>query len=426
MKRVLMIAFHFPPLAGSSGIQRTLSFARHLPRFGWEPLILTAHKRAFARVSDDQLGDVPSDVVVERAFALDSARHLAILGRYPAFAARPDRWITWWLGAVPKGLAMIRKFRPDAIWSTYPIATAHKIGYTLHRLSGLPWIADFRDPMTEDGYPADPRIRQSYKEIEEAVLRSASFGVFVTPGLVRLHHKRYPEIPIARLAVIENGYDEEIFAPLDGTAAREGPLVPGAFTLLHSGVVYPNERDPTQFFQALRRMLDEGGLKPGELRVRLRAPFHETLLTRLIDTFRVADIVELAAPVTYRHALQEMMRADGLLVLQASNCNDQIPAKVYEYLRCRRPIIGLTDPAGDTAGLLRKSGIHNIARLDSAEEIALELRRFLDEVRRGEAGFPTDGFIAEASRLRRTRELTGLLDQMCPPVPMTGGNSLAH
>jgi len=412
MKRLLMIAFHFPPLAGSSGIQRTISFARHLPQFGWEPLILTAHPRAYERVTDDQLGDVPSDITVERAFALDTARHLAILGRYPAFAARPDRWVTWWLGAVPRGLAMIRKYRLDALWSTYPIATAHKIGHTLHRLSGLPWIADFRDPMAQDGYPADPRTWQSFKAIEEAALRSASFGVFVTPGSARLYQERYPDIPNGRLAVIENGYDEENFAPFDGRAAREGPLLPGTFTLLHSGIVYPSERDPTRFFEALRRMMDAGSLGPGELRVRLRAPAHEALLAKLIDTFRVAEIVELAPPIPYRQALEEMMRADGLLVLQASNCNDQIPAKVYEYLRCQRPIIALTDPAGDTSWLLRKAGIHNFARLDSAEDIALALRRFLDQVKHGEAVLPSDALVAGASRLHRARELASVLDQL--------------
>jgi len=412
MKRLLMIAFHFPPLVGSSGIQRTISFARHLPRFGWEPLILTAHPRAYERVSDDQLKDLPSDTIVERAFALDSSRHLAVMGRYPAFAARPDRWVTWWLGAVPNGLQMIRKYRPHAVWSTYPIATAHKIGSTLHRLSGLPWIADFRDPMAQDGYPADPKTWQSFKEIEEAALRSASFGVFVTPGSARLYHERYPDIPNARLAVIENGYDEDDFAPLDGSAPRKGPLLPDTFTLLHSGIVYPIERDPTQLFRALRLMLDEGSLKPGELRVRLRATAHEALLATLIDTFRVAEIVELAPPIPYRQTLEEMMRADGLLVLQASNCNEQIPAKVYEYLRCQRPIIALTDPAGDTSRLLSKSGIHNIARLDSAEDIALALRRFLDQVKRGEATLPSDALVAGASRLHRARELAGLLDRL--------------
>jgi len=410
MKRLLMIAFHFPPLAGSSGIQRTIGFARHLPRFGWEPLILSAHPRAYERVSDDQLTDLPPEAIVERAFALDSSRHIAVKGRYPAFAARPDRWVSWWLGAVPKGLAMIRNYRPHAIWSTYPIATAHKSGHTLHRLSGLPWIADFRDPMAQDGYPANPKTWRSFRKIEERALRSASFSVFVTPGAARTYRERYPDVPVASLTVIENGYDEESFSRLE--SSNKGPLLPGTFTLVHSGIVYPSERDPTQLFQALRRMLDENRLKPDELRVRLRASGHDVLLNQLIDRFRLAEIVELAPSIPYRHALAEMTRADGLLVLQAANCNDQIPAKVYEYLRCRRPIIALTDPAGDTASLLRKAGIQNIAPLDSAEEIGLELRRFLDQAKRGEAALPGAALVARASRSHRANELATLLDHL--------------
>jgi hypothetical protein len=126
----------------------------------------------------------------------------------------------------------------------------------------------------------------------------------------------------------------------------------------------------------------------------------------------VAEIIELAPPIPYRSALQEMMRADGLLVLQASNCNDQIPAKVYEYLRCQRPILALTDPRGDTAGLLREAGIRNIARLDSTREIASELARFLDQVSLRQAARPSDAFVRLASRLERTREFSTLLEQL--------------
>lgn len=50
-----MIAYPFPPLVGSSDVQRTIAFARHLPRFGCESFIPTAHPRAGERVSDDQL-----------------------------------------------------------------------------------------------------------------------------------------------------------------------------------------------------------------------------------------------------------------------------------------------------------------------------------------------------------------------------------
>jgi hypothetical protein len=87
-----MIAYHFPPLQGSSGIQRTLRFARYLPEFGWEPIVLTAHPRAYESVADDQLSDTPAGLHVCRAFALDTSRHLAIGSRYPALRARPDRW----------------------------------------------------------------------------------------------------------------------------------------------------------------------------------------------------------------------------------------------------------------------------------------------------------------------------------------------
>ena len=61
-----MVAFHFPPLAGSSGIQRTLRFAAHLPSFGWQPTVLTAHSRAYERTSQDLMSEVGADVAVER------------------------------------------------------------------------------------------------------------------------------------------------------------------------------------------------------------------------------------------------------------------------------------------------------------------------------------------------------------------------
>ena len=411
MKRLLMVAFHFPPLAGSSGIQRTLSFARHLPGCGWEPLILSAHPRAYERVSDDLLREIDPGTVVERAFALDTARHLALRRRYPGFAARPDRWLTWWLGAVPGGLSMIRKYRPDAMWSTYPIATAHAIGHTLHRLSGLPWVADFRDPMAQDGYPEDPRTWKSFERIERRTVHNASACVFVTSGAARMYRERYSALPEERFTVIENGYEEDMFATAQEPPAG-GALVPGSVTLLHSGIVYPSERDPTRLFEALARMLESGALKPGELLVRLRAPGNETFLSRLIARYRVDGIVELAPPLGYREALLEMMRADGLLVLQAANCNDQIPAKIYEYVRCGRPMIALTDPAGDTARVLRLAGLTDMAPLDAPAAIASTLRTFLDRVARGNAALPARAFVEGASRANRARELAQLLDRL--------------
>ena len=107
-RKLLMIAFHYPPLSGGSGIQRTLKFSRYLPDHGWQPVVLSANAKAFPQTGDDLIHEVPDNVSVRRAFALDTARHLSLFGSYLNWMALPDRWVSWWLGGVPAGLRLIR------------------------------------------------------------------------------------------------------------------------------------------------------------------------------------------------------------------------------------------------------------------------------------------------------------------------------
>ena len=409
-----MVAYHFPPLAGSSGIQRTLRFAQQLPEFGWQPIVLTTHPRAYERTSDDLLREVPTDLPVARVFALDTARHLSVAGRYPHFLARPDRWMTWRFAAVGAGLALVRQHGLHAVWSTFPIATAHQIGGTLARRTRLPWIADFRDPMAQEGYPEDPVTWRSFKAIEEKTIAAARWSVFTTPGAARAYRRHYPAAA-DRIVVVENGFDEESFSGFDADVARE-PLRPGAITLLHSGMVYPWERDPTQFFMAIAKIVDAGDVRDGELVVRFRAAGYDDRLRALATEFGIERFIELLPPIPYRAALEEMLRADALLVLQAANCNEQIPAKLYEYLRSGRPIVALTDPVGDTAGVARAAGVTAIAPLDSTADIATLLVRVIAALRAGTAALPSADYVAAASRRGRARELAALLDRASAPA----------
>jgi glycosyltransferase involved in cell wall biosynthesis len=399
-----MVAYHFPPLAGSSGIQRTLRFAKYLPEFGWEPIVLTAHPRAYERTSPELLAEIPKGTVVVRAPAFDTARHFSIRGRYPGFMARPDRWVSWLPGATIMGLSMIKRYKPDAIWSTYPIATAHLIGAALHKHSGLPWVADFRDPMAQEGYPSDPLTRKSFLQIEERAADEATLCTFTTPGAARLYAQRYPHAA-DRFRVIENGYDEETF---EGITPGGTPLNPGKITLLHSGIVYPSERDPTQLLQSVRALIDAGKISTTQFCIRFRASMHEAFLQTLIDKFNLSDCIELLPPVSYSEALNEMVRADVLLIMQAANCNDQIPAKLYEYLRAGRPILALTDLAGDTAKVLREAGISAIAPLDQANAISEALSKILAAPTTGT--LPTADAVNDSSRRNRTKQFAALLD----------------
>ena len=127
--QVLIVAFHFPPQTGSSGVLRALKFCRYLPEFGWMPTVLTVKPSAYERTDAMQLNDIPTDVDVLRVFSLDARRHLSFRGSYPKVLALPDRWSSWLLAGVAAGLRAIKRKQIDAILSTYPTATAVMIGH---------------------------------------------------------------------------------------------------------------------------------------------------------------------------------------------------------------------------------------------------------------------------------------------------------
>ncbi|MGK5080810.1 glycosyltransferase [Janthinobacterium sp. HLX7-2] len=419
-----MIAYHFPPLAGGSGILRTLGFARHLPECGWQPLVLSPSAGAYAQQGPSQLAQIGAHTTVRRTLALDAARHLAIGGRYPRCLALPDRWSSWWLSAVPAGLRLIRQYRPDAIWSTYPIATAHLIALTLQKISGLPWIADQRDPMLDDSdalapYPSEARLHRMHAWIEQRIAARSAAIVCTTPGAMAAHQRRLAQVPRGRFCLIENGHDDDAYANAGHapTALHAPRGQRSRFLLLHSGVIYPSERDPQPLFEALARLRREGALHAQNFQLLLRATGHDAWLAGLLAKYGIADLVSLAPLQPHHAALQEMQGADGLLLLQAANCNAQIPAKLYEYLRCRRPILALTDLAGDSAAKLRHCGIDTIGQLASSADCARALLRFLALARQGRAPLASHAAIALQSRQERCNALADLLDQVSHRSP---------
>lgn len=414
-KSALLIAFHYPPQSGSSGYQRTLSFSKHLAKYGWQPLVLSAHPRAYSQQNPSQLAGIPPELVVRRAFALDTKRHLGFRGRYSQWLALPDRWVTWWLGAVPSALSLVRKHRPQVIWSTFPIATAHLIGLTLHRLTGLPWIADFRDPMLQQAYPTVPLQRRWYGWIERQTITRCQVAVFTTHSALQSYRIRFPEIPDHKFIVIENGYDEESF----GHAQPDTTVKPASrrLTLVHSGILYQTGRDPSRFLEALAMLKARGAVDAASLRVVLRAPGDLDQMAALVRQHGVEDIVEAAAPVPYAVALQEMLDADGLLIFQGVQFNAQIPAKIYEYFRARKPIMALVDPDGETAKVLGAAGFGSMAALDDSSRIASVLEQFNADIRAGSAHIASEALIAHSSRAGRTRELAGVFERAVADTP---------
>ncbi|GJL54365.1 MAG: hypothetical protein NPIRA02_14970 [Nitrospirales bacterium] len=406
-----MIAFHYPPFSGGSGVHRTLKFSRYLPQYRWRPIMLTPHVRAYPQTNTHQIDEIPADVHINPAFALDTARHLSFKGKYLNALALPDRWVTWMIGAIPLGLWLIRKYQPLAIWSTYPIATAHLIGFVLSKLTGLPWVADFRDSMTEANYPRDQTTRQYYQWIEQKTFAQSTKNVFTAPSTQQMYLDRYPGLRQESCLVIPNGYDEQDFRSLQ---PEETHILGNGhpLRLIHAGVVYPEERDPRPFFQALAQLKHENLITPHMLRIEFRGAGSEEMYATILQELDIVDIVHLLPTLPYRQSLQDCMAADGLLLLQGSTCNHQIPAKAYEYLRLRKPILALTDATGDTAALLNECGGATVCDLHDAHALYTGIRAFLTQIKSGQHPTPDEQRVEKFSRACQAEVLATTLHHL--------------
>jgi glycosyltransferase involved in cell wall biosynthesis len=419
---LLIIAYHFPPQAGSSGLLRTLKYCRYLPQSGWNPVVLAPVPRAYEKIDANSLAAVPKDLTVIRSFALDAKNHLGIGGRYPRYFALPDRWVTWLLSAVPAGLRAIRNRKIDVIYSTFPIMTAALIGLALCRLTGLPWVLDLRDPMSQDDYPHDPLVRRVWTIIERACMRRVSRVILTAEATRQLYLKRYPQyLTPENCILISNGFDEEDFSHLN--IVQPAPIPANRpIRLIHSGLIYPVERDPRPMFSAVSRLKKMGRVSADKLQIIFRAPGSEELYRQLLAERNIDDIIRLEPHMTYRLALQECAEADGLLLFQAADCDMQIPAKAYEYLRIGKPVLALTTPMGDTAALLREVGGGTIVNIASEDEIYEGLSNFIDSLRRGTHPLPDKTKIGRYTREAQASQLAGVLNSVISnemPTEMT-------
>jgi len=359
LQHALFVAYHYPPEASSSGVLRTLKYTRHLGDHGWRITVVAPERDAYGIVDPQLERQIPQSVRVVRTRWLNTKRHLAIRGVYPAILALPDTWIGWLPWAVAAGRRILRDDPPDLIYSTSPHATAHLIALRLVGRSALPWVTDFRDPWFEDppepGAPSGPLYMLANKRLEKRVIERCSHVVTSTTHLRDELRERYAHLSPERITAIANGYDEADFAALPAPApARSDRLL-----IVHAGSINAEYRDPRPLFRSLRRLIDRGRVVRDRVSLRFIGGGEYGQSAAIRDALAqtgLSEQVELAARVPFDEALREFGRADVLLLLQASaDTVGLVPAKLYEYLRAQKPVIALVH-AGAASEVLAATG----------------------------------------------------------------------
>lgn len=387
---ILIIALDFPPCK-SAGVQRTLLFCKYLKQLGWNPVVLTVD--ANAHLAHDDSTSETFDFPVYRAHSLNSKRDLSIKGKTISWLQSPDKFWTWYYTAVPLGLKLLKKYNPSVIWSTYPVLTAHRIANKLAKKSGVPWIADYRDPV-QARYDFSQTLSKTIRRIERSSVERASKLVFTTKQASLLYQSLYETHPTSKFCVIPNGFDSL-------HVSNEALDNSNKFLLLHSGAVYENGRDPTQLFIAIHQLKKEGFLTIENFSLVFRGCDGDRFKTQITD-LSINELVSFLPSISYKESVIEMSQASALLLLQGELFTNQIPGKLYEYLATNKPVVCIC-PAGSAT----HTEINEINQCYQANS-EIQIRRVLIDVISNKHVVERD--IAKFSRKEGAIQLASLLE----------------
>jgi len=439
-QHVLLVAYYVPP-AGGPAVQRILQFVEHLADYGWQPTVLTVRQGAYPNRDPSLLDVVPASVDVHRTASLDPLALYARLAgsgngedgsTLPAgslgadrtswleYIARwvranvfiPDARIGWWPFAVAAGRRLLDEHAFDMILSSGAPHSVHLIGRSLHRRTGVPWVADLHDPWTDisyyDEFPHTRWARQLDARLERSVLSEASAVTTVSPSWADLFVRKAPN----RYAVVENGFDADTFA------AVEEPL-DDPFVLAHIGKLYAS-RNPTALWDALATLRAEDAIP--ELRVRLVGTV-DPVVRRAIAERGLEPVVTIEPFVPHEEAIRQMARSTLLLLViePFAQARGMITSKLYEYLASGRPVLGIGPVGGDADKLLRSAEAGRVVSWSDAQAACDLIQAHYDAWAEGtpRSGASFDA-IQEHNRKHQAKRLAQLFDELtaCTPSPV--------
>jgi glycosyltransferase involved in cell wall biosynthesis len=392
-RKVLLLTYHFPPSA-ASGSFRLLGFARHLPKAGWQPIVVAPPQTPWEPV-DPELGAlVPADVV---------QRPVPYPQRVPKLLRKLAPQALWLPRAWQACREVMRVERPDAVLTSGPPHWVHLLGLRLQRLFGVPWVADFRDPWTNFGKGVAPGLATRWALYWEGkVVDRADLVLANAPNATRVFQQTYPA-HADKIITLTNGYDPEDVQVSEGAVA--GPL-----RLVHAGELY-HGRDPVPLLDAMARWNQHGSR-----RVRLDVIGRNYLPVNLVEEIRRRGLeqdVGMTGQLPYREALAEMARASILVLFDSPGRTIGVPAKLYEYFGAGRPILALAEAAGDTASVLKDSGVpHRLASPRAASQIHQALAELVCDLERQPAGKRHNERLQHYTRAHLAGTLGGLLDRI--------------
>ena len=284
----------------------------------------------------------------------------------------PDDEIGWLAPAVARGLRLVRQHSIDVVLSSAPPFTCHLIAQALKSLSGVRWVADFRDPWSRTTWSKRGTMK-AHRWLEQMTINGADAVILNTPELLDEFSKWYGPTIAAKFHVVTNGYDAEMLERYAMQRPPEGlPLV-----LTHAGTLY-GKRNPLPLLEALAICHRDGRFPSGAVRLQL--------VGKIASQFDVSAAIQrleldgtvVRIPQVPHHVSLEILADSHVLVVIQPDAALMAPAKLYEYIGLRRPILALADE-GAVTRMIRD--VHHSLHVapDDVEAIAHALHRLYQQ-----------------------------------------------
>jgi len=428
LKKVLIITYYWPP-SGGVAVQRWVKMSKFLREFGWEPVIYTAENAEMPVVDHSLEASIPEGITVIKlpiwepydlykrflgykkqekigaGFLQEKKKHGA-LQKFSIWVRGnffiPDARKFWIKPSVKFLSAYLKKNPVDAIISSGPPHSMHLIAMGVKDKLNIPWVADFRDPWTKIDYYNELNLSnyadKKHHFLEQKVLRKADKVVTVSKHWAA----DFNIINNNNTKVITNGFDDDDFN-------KNVDVIDPGFILHHSGMIN-KARNPELLWQVLSELRMENEDFNNALKIQLTGNIDFTV-AESISRNKLQDKLVHVDHLPHNEAVQAMQRSPVLLLLlnDSHDILGRIPAKLFEYLAAKRPVLVIGNAAGDAAAIIQETNAGVVAEMNNKNDIKEKILFLFGQYKSGQLKINSLG-IEKYARKENAKSFAEILD----------------
>ena len=386
---VILVSYYFSSQYETGGI-RVQKFAKYLPRFGVEPIIVTR------KVKDS----------------------FPYQGRCIALRTLPIHWplhlesFTWMPGLLWACLKLIKNEKVKClVFSCGPFPVAG-VGVILKKWFDVKLILDYRDYWTLS--PQLPKmsafrrfVNRLSKPVEAWILRFADRLILVRRGMENDYVHHFPFLN-GKTEIVYNGFDEDDIP----TGVEDGFKPFGKFTVLYLGNLHLdlNRNYPALFLESLQKMKVDKRLDESNFQVFIVGETFEAFNGK-VEALGLAGMVRTLGRLPHSEAVDYLSHSHLLLFLNETEAI--FPSKIFEYLATGKPMLALIR-SGELMDLIQEFSPHpTIVTSYHIGEIVQGIERCLRrEVCPPERRDVTERFRSKFNRTELTRQLARILTEV--------------